>query len=103
MVSLASLLRRLAGAERGSRVSHFVLNYLCDRVRATKNSPRDPFRVFERRHGLAEVVERGGVVSVERRRVNRPHREREMIALTENASRHGNRLAQQRLGFFEAL
>ena len=46
-----------AGAERGSRVSQFVLNSLCDRV-------RDPFRVLERRHGLVEIVERGaGVIA----------------------------------------
>ena len=51
-----------AGAERGSRVSQFVLNSLCDRV-------RDPFRVLERRHGLVEIVERGAVVGVLRRGV----------------------------------
>ena len=27
-------------------------------MRATKHAPRDPFRVLERRHGLAEIVER---------------------------------------------
>ena len=32
---------------------------LVDRVRATEHAPRGPFRVLERRHGLAEIVERG--------------------------------------------
>ncbi len=53
--------------------------------------------------GLAELVERGVRVSVERLRVITPHRERDIMTIPKNASRHGNRLAQQRLGFFEAL
>ena len=60
-----------AGAERGSRVSQFVLNSLCDRV-------RDPFRVLERRHGLVEIVERGaGVIAS----VSRPTRSPEASTL----------------------
>ena len=51
--------RFFAGAERGSRVSQCVLNALCGRVCATEHAPRDAFRVFERRHGLAAIVERG--------------------------------------------
>jgi len=31
-------------------------------VRAAEHAPRDPFHVLERRHGLAEIVERGGGV-----------------------------------------
>ena len=31
-------------------------------MRATQNAPRGPSRVLERRHGLAEIVERGGGV-----------------------------------------
>ena len=31
---------------------------------ASKHAPRDPFRRLERRHGLAEIVERGGGVLV---------------------------------------
>ena len=58
---------------------------------------------FKRRHGLAEVVEQGGGVAEERHRVNPPHLEREYMPFSENASRHGDRFAQQRLGFFEAL
>ena len=33
--------RRLAGAERGSRVSQFVLNSRGNRMRATEHAPRD--------------------------------------------------------------
>ena len=72
-------------------------------MHATEHAPRGLLCLLERPHALAEIVERGAGVLVERRRVNRPHREREMITLAENAPRHGNRLAQQRLGFFETL
>ena len=41
-----------------------LLNHRCDRMRSTEHTPRDPFRVLERRHGLAQIVERGAVVSV---------------------------------------
>jgi hypothetical protein len=41
-------------------------------VRATEHAPRGPFSVLERRHGLAEIVERGTDVQAERLRVNRP-------------------------------
>ena len=94
--------RCFAGAERGSRVSQFVLNPLCERVRATEDAPRGRFHVLEPRHGLAEIVERGVVVPPEHPRVSPPHLEREYITLTKNASRHRNRSADQRLGFFEA-
>ena len=36
----------------------------CGRVRAAEDAPRDPFRLLERRHGLAQIVERGIVVLV---------------------------------------
>ena len=48
-----------AGAERGARVSQFVLNRFCGRMRATKHAPRGPLRVLERLHALAEIIERG--------------------------------------------
>ena len=96
-------LRTLVDAERGSRVSQCVLNALCGRVRATEHAPRDPYRILERRHGLAEIVERGTGVLVERLCVTPPYLERDPIALSENASRHGHRFEQQRPGFFEAL
>ena len=67
----------------------------CGRMRATEHAPRGPFYLLERRHGLAEIVERGGGVLVERLRVNPPHPERGLGVFSENASRHGHRFAQQ--------
>ncbi len=72
-------------------------------MRAAKNAPRGPFRVLERRHGIAEIVERGAGVLVERRCVNPPHLEHESMTLPESATRHRNSFAQQRLGFCAAL
>ena len=88
-----SYLSRFAGAERGSCVSQFVLNSPCDRIRATKHTPRNTFSVLERRHGLLEIVERGAVVFAERHRVSRPHPDRGVYTLSENVSRHGYRFA----------
>ena len=70
---------------------------------ATKHAPRDPFYVLERRHGLAEIVERRVVVGVERLRVICPQRERDTIRISNKALRHGNHFAQQSLCLFEAL
>ena len=42
-------------------------------MRAAEHSPRSPRRLLVRRHGFAEVVERGVGVPAERRRVNRSH------------------------------
>ena len=72
-------------------------------MRSTEHSPRDLYRVFEHRHGLAAIVERGAGVIEERRRVNRPHPERGFMTLAVNASRQRHRFAQQCLGFFEVL
>ena len=75
------------------------------RVRAAEHAPRGPFRVLERRHGLAEIVERGGrVVSVERR----PRKSNLILSTSSSfsprsASRHGHRFAQQCLGFLKAI
>ena len=91
--------RRLAGAER---VSHVALNIHCERVRATLPAPRGPFNLLERVHGLAEIVERGAGVLVERPRVSPPHHEHEIMIRSENASRHGHHSAHEFLGFFEA-
>jgi len=66
-------------------------------MRAPEHAPRGPFRVLERRHGLAEIVERGAVVPVKRLPTNPPHFERDFIRLAENASRYGNRFVHQRL------
>ena len=62
--------RRLVGAERGSLASQGPLNCRCERVRAPEHAPRCTLRVLEPRYRLAEVVERGGGVIVERRRVD---------------------------------
>jgi len=55
------------------------LKRLCERVRAAEDASRDPFRVLACRHGFAEIVECGGVVLVERPRVNPSHLEGEFI------------------------
>ena len=61
--------RRLAGAERGSRVLKIVLHLFRDRMRAAQYAPRGPFPFLEHRHGLAEIVERSVAVLVQRPRV----------------------------------
>ena len=55
-----------AGGERGSRNSQISLNVLCERVRDSEDASRGRFRVLERRHGLAEIVERGADLIAER-------------------------------------
>ena len=62
--------RRLAGAERGSRASCRgspsstpPLSAVCE---PTEHAQRGRFHALERRHGLAEIAERGAGVSVER-------------------------------------
>ena len=55
----------LGRVDRRELRSHFlevVLNRSCDRMRAAQHAPRDSTRVLERRHGLAEIIERGGGV-----------------------------------------
>ena len=95
LVVLRGRRRCFAGAERGSRVSQFVLNPFCDRMRAAEHTPRDPFCLLKRRHGLAQIVERGAVVSVERPPVKPPEFERIFIAYAKNSSRHGHHFAQE--------
>ena len=94
---------RLAGAELGSRVSQGFPNRHCERVRAAKYAPRGRFDLLNRRHGLTEIVERGGGVPVKHHRVDPPRPERRVLILSKNASSHGNSFAQHRFGFFEAL
>ena len=72
-------------------------------MRTAEHAPRDPFNFLERRHGLAKIVDSGGGVSAERVRVMAPHPERDLVILSEDASRRGDRFAQQSLNFFEAL
>ena len=86
--------RRVAGAERGSRVSQGLRKTRCKRMRASEHAPRNTFRVLKRRHGLTGIVERRAGGDTEHNRVNLPHLERGFIALSENASRLGNRFAQ---------
>ena len=62
MIVVLRVPRRFAGAERGPFFLQIVLNVNCERVRATEHAPRDPHRVLERRHGLAEIFERGPFV-----------------------------------------
>ena len=50
------------GAEQFSRFSQFAPHPFCERVRAAEHAPCDPFRLLERRHSFAEIVERGVVV-----------------------------------------
>ena len=76
---LGTARRRVAGAEDRSRDSQTLLSRQSERVRATEHTPRDPFRVLERRHGLAKIVERGAVDVAERPRVIRSHPERELM------------------------
>jgi len=79
------------------------LNRRCERVRATKHAPSCPFRLRNRRHGLADIVERGAVGVAERDRVIHPHPERDVITISENTPRHEFHFARQCLGLFEAL
>ena len=80
--------RRLAGGERGSGVSQGLIKSPFERMCAAKNTTPGPCRLLESRHSLAEIVERGGGVLVERPRVSPPHREREFMTIPENASCH---------------
>ena len=64
-------------------------------MHATEHAPRNMFRVFERSHGLAEIVKGGAGVLVERLRVIVPHLEREFMTLAKNASGHGYIFTQQ--------
>ena len=81
---------RLAGGERLSRVSQKSFNRPYNWVRSTKHAPRGPFRVLERLHAFADIVERRSVRSVERFRVKRPYPDRLVFVVSVNASRHGN-------------
>ena len=61
---------RLAGAARASQ-GH--LNPFYERVRVPEHAPSNPFQILERRHALAEIIERGAVIFVERQRVIQSH------------------------------
>ena len=83
----------LVGVDRRSRVSQATLNIHCDWMRAAEHAPRDPCRILERINSLVEIVDCGGGVPVERRRVSRPHPERELITLSRRPETDGLRRA----------
>ena len=56
----------LAGVEHESRALQIALNCRRRGVRTTEHASRGPRHVFERGHGLADIVERGDVVLAER-------------------------------------
>ena len=87
-----------AGGECSSRRLQILLNPDCDRVRGTKHATTYPFRVFERRHGLADIVERGAVVFGERDRRN-PSTPKPTLQTASGASPDGRR----RLWIFGAM
>ena len=94
--------RFFVDAEHSSRLLQVMIDVFCRRVRGTEHAPPDPFRVLERRHGLADIVERGGRVPVERPRVIPTHLKDEIVARAANTSRHWYRFAEQCFDFFEA-
>ena len=87
-----------------TRVLQIGLNRTCHRMRASEHAPRGRHHILERRHGLAQIVERGGAVLVERLRVSPPHPEHDLTTISENASPPPFYcFAQQCPGFFEAF
>ena len=66
-------------------------------------TPHGRFHLREHVHRLADIIERGVGVRVERQAVNYAHPEREIIVLCKNTSRDRNCFAQQCLGFCVAL
>ena len=78
----AQVVRRLVASRAASTARDFRSDFsmsLCERVRASEHAPRDPFRLLERRPGLAEITVRRAVVLVERPlRIIPPHPERDI-------------------------
>lgn len=64
-------------------------------MRASEHTPRGLRRLLERLHALAEIVERGAVILVEHPAVSKPHYERGLITLAENAPRYWHRFEKQ--------
>ncbi len=65
-------MRFFAGAERGSRLTQAGISSRCERMGAAEHAPRGPCCFLERRYGLAEIVERGVSVFVQRLRESHP-------------------------------
>ena len=84
---LAEVARRLrfAGGERGSHLLQVVFNTTYNRMLATKHAPGGAFRILERLHGLADIVESGAAVLVDRLRIIHPNQERDIITFSDNA------------------
>ena len=59
---ILSWLWRFALVENCSSLEQYAPNLVRERVRVTEHAPHDPCRLLERRHGLAEIVERGAGV-----------------------------------------
>ena len=68
--------RCFAGAEGFVHASQASANVHGEWVFAAEDAPGGPYRVLERREGLAEIVEGGALVPVERLRVIHPHPKR---------------------------
>jgi hypothetical protein len=90
-------------SEHCSQISQIQVNSLSERVLDTKHAPGGPFRFLKRRHGLADIIERGAGVQVNCLRVNTHHPDRKSMIVPQNAPCHGHRFEQQRLSFFEAI
>ena len=58
-------------------------------MRAAEHAPRDRFYLLERIRGLAKIIERGFRVFTNCIPVVQPQLERDIIIITENASRGG--------------
>ena len=94
----------LRAGEHCPRISQFALKARRERVRATKDAPGDPLHVLERRHGLAEIVERGASVLVERHRVTHPDPKAERYKGTYAGCYSGrSRVADRTHAMFDAL
>ena len=69
-------------------MSQGLLNLRYERMRPAEYAPRGPCSVLERRHCLADIVERGAGVIDEHRRIRPHHPERGFITLSKNSSHH---------------
>ena len=64
-------------------------------MRAAQHAPGSPKSFLEYLQGLAEIIERGAGVIVERPGVIPSHHERERMTLAENTLRYGNIFSQE--------
>lgn len=66
-------------SEHCSQISQIQVNSLSERVLDIKHAPGGPFRFLKRRHGLADIIERGAGVQVNCLRVNTHHPDRKSM------------------------